>query len=80
MNRYSTLGATKAIARGKTGRSIFAFLWNVWVIPIATFKYNYFFRLGFLDGREGFLQHLYHSAYVSWKYAKAWEQSQRMEG
>jgi glycosyltransferase involved in cell wall biosynthesis len=79
MNRYSTLGATKAIARGKTGRSIFAFLWNVWVIPIATFKYNYFFRLGFLDGREGFLQHLYHSAYVSWKYAKAWEQSRRME-
>jgi hypothetical protein len=26
-----------------------------------------------LDGREGLLQHLYHSAYVSWKYAKAWE-------
>jgi glycosyltransferase involved in cell wall biosynthesis len=79
MNRYSTLGATKAIARGKTGRSIFAFLWNVWVIPIATFKYNYFFRLGFLDGREGFLQHLYHSAYVSWKYAKAWEQSRSVK-
>ena len=30
-------------------------------------------RLGFLDGREGLLLHLYHSAYVSWKYAKAWE-------
>jgi len=73
MNRYSALGAAQAIARGRTSRSIVAFLWNVWVVPVATFKYNYFLRLGFLDGREGFLQHLYHSAYVSWKYAKAWE-------
>lgn len=73
MNRYSTLGATQAIARGRTSRSMLAFFWNVWLVPIATFKYNYFLRLGFLDGREGFLQHLYHAAYVSWKYAKAWE-------
>lgn len=73
MNRYSSLGAGQALASGKTSRSVFAFLWNVWVVPVATFKYNYIFRLGFLDGREGFLLHLYHSAYVSWKYAKAWE-------
>jgi hypothetical protein len=38
--------------------------------------YNYFFRLGFLDGREGLLLHLYHAVYVSWKYAKAWELGQ----
>ncbi|HTW48674.1 MAG TPA: glycosyltransferase family 2 protein [Acidobacteriaceae bacterium] len=73
MNRYSALGAEQAIARGKTSRSLPAFLWNVFLVPVATFKYNYFLRLGFLDGREGFLLHLYHSAYVSWKYAKAWE-------
>jgi len=41
--------------------------------PLATFIYNYFIRLGFLDGREGLLLHLYHAGYVSWKYAKAWE-------
>src|SRR5262249_10395276 len=41
--------------------------------PLATFIYNYFFRLGFLDGREGLLLHLYHAGYVSWKYAKGWE-------
>jgi hypothetical protein len=76
MNRYSALGATQAVARGKTSRSIFTFLWNVFVIPVATFKYNYFLRLGFLDGREGLLLHLYHSVYVSWKYAKAWEKGQ----
>ena len=76
MNRYSALGATQAVPRGKTSRSIFTFLWNVFVIPVATFKYNYFLRLGFLDGREGLLLHLYHSVYVSWKYAKAWEKGQ----
>jgi len=77
MNRYSTLGAAQAVAGGKTSRSWAAFFWNVFLVPAFTFKYNYFFRLGFLDGREGFLLHLYHSAYVSWKYAKAWEQSKR---
>jgi glycosyltransferase involved in cell wall biosynthesis len=41
--------------------------------PWATFVYNYFVRLGFLDGREGLLLHMYHAGYVSWKYAKAWE-------
>lgn len=73
MNRYSALGAEQAVARGKTSRGLGAFLWNVYVTPMATFEYNYFLRGGFLDGREGLLLHLYHSAYVSWKYAKAWE-------
>ncbi len=41
--------------------------------PLFTFIYNYFFRLGFLDGREGLLLHMYHAGYVSWKYAKGWE-------
>ncbi|MGA7521180.1 MAG: glycosyltransferase family 2 protein [Acidobacteriaceae bacterium] len=77
MNRYSSLGATQVFARGRTSRSLPAFLWNVVIVPVATFKYNYLFRLGFLDGREGLLQHLYHSAYVSWKYAKAWEMARR---
>jgi hypothetical protein len=73
MNRYSTLGAQQVIATGKTSRSLLAFLLNVLLNPAATFFYNYIMRLGFLDGREGLLLHLYHSAYVSWKYAKAWQ-------
>ena len=28
---------------------------NIVLRPLATFVYNYFFRLGFLDGREGFI-------------------------
>jgi len=69
MNRYSSLGAELAANKGQ-GRHL---VWNVVVRPAATFLYNYVFRLGFLDGQEGLLLHLYHAVYVSWKYAKAWE-------
>ncbi len=69
MNRYSSLGAEMASAGGPRGFSLF----DIVLRPLATFIYNYFFRLGFLDGREGLLLHLYHAVYVSWKYAKAWE-------
>lgn len=71
MNRYSSLGAEMVVA--KTYRRFS--LYNIVLRPLATFLYNYFFRLGFLDGREGLLLHLYHAVYVSWKYAKAWERS-----
>jgi glycosyltransferase involved in cell wall biosynthesis len=70
MNRYSSLGAEMVVAKGKVR---FSFI-NIVLRPLFTFIYNYFFRLGFLDGREGLLLHLYHAVYVSWKYAKAWEQ------
>ena len=73
MNRYSSLGADMVIAKGRVRFSVV----NIAVRPLATFIYNYFFRLGFLDGREGFLLHLYHAVYVSWKYAKAWELSRK---
>jgi glycosyltransferase involved in cell wall biosynthesis len=69
MNRYSSLGAEMSVAKGRRGFSLF----NIVLRPLATFIYNYFFRLGFLDGREGLLLHLYHAVYVSWKYSKAWE-------
>ena len=73
MNRYSSLGAEMATAKGHRSFSLF----NIVLRPFATFIYNYFFRLGFLDGREGLLLHLYHAVYVSWKYAKAWELSRK---
>ncbi len=75
MNRYSTLGAEMVVTKGYRGFSAI----DIVVRPIATFIYNYFFRLGFLDGREGLLLHLYHSVYVSWKYAKAWEMNRRKQ-
>ena len=73
MNRYSTLGAEMVAASGSRRFSVF----NIFLRPFSTFVWNYFFRLGLLDGREGLLLHLYHAAYVSWKYAKAWELTRR---
>jgi glycosyltransferase involved in cell wall biosynthesis len=69
MNSYSSSGAEVAVAKGHRSFNLV----NIVVRPKLTFIYNYIFRLGFLDGREGLLLHLYHSVYVSWKYAKAWE-------
>ena len=73
MNSYSSSGAEVAIDKGHGGFNLL----NIVVRPKLTFLYNYVFRLGFLDGREGFLLHLYHAVYVSWKYAKAWELSRK---
>lgn len=75
MNRYSSLGAEMAVAKGQTRFSIL----NIVFRPILTFIYNYIFRLGFLDGREGLLLHLNHAVYVSWKYSKAWELARTRE-
>jgi len=75
MNRYSSLGAEMVVAKGKVRFSAI----NIALRPLATFFYNYFLRLGFLDGREGLLLHLNHAVYVSWKYAKAWELSRTIE-
>jgi len=69
MNSYSSSGAEVAVAIGHRGFSLL----DIVVRPKLTFIYNYFLRLGFLDGREGLLLHAYHAVYVSWKYAKAWE-------
>jgi glycosyltransferase involved in cell wall biosynthesis len=69
MNSYSSSGAQIALAKGHRGFNLV----NIVIRPKLTFLYNYIFRLGFLDGREGLLLHLYHAVYVSWKYAKAWE-------
>lgn len=72
MNRYSTAGAAMLVAAGRAPRSLPGFLSAAVLNPAATFLYNYILRLGFLDGREGLLQHLNHSVYIHWKYAKAW--------
>jgi glycosyltransferase involved in cell wall biosynthesis len=73
MNSYSSAGAEVAAEKGHRAFN----LTNIVLRPKLTFLYNYIFRLGFLDGREGFLLHMYHSVYVSWKYAKAWETSRK---
>jgi glycosyltransferase involved in cell wall biosynthesis len=72
-NRYSSLGAQMEVEKGPVG---FSFI-NIVLRPLVRFIYTYFFRLGFLDGREGLLVLMTHASYVSWKYAKAWEISKK---
>jgi glycosyltransferase involved in cell wall biosynthesis len=73
MNSYSSSGAEVAVEKGHRAFNLI----NIVLRPKLTFLYNYVLRLGFLDGREGFLLHMYHAVYVSWKYAKAWEISRK---
>ncbi|MGB7267409.1 MAG: glycosyltransferase family 2 protein [Terracidiphilus sp.] len=78
MNRYSTIGAQMLAASGRADGSWLWLVWNGLANPGATFIYNYIFRLGFLDGREGLLQHMSHSVYIHWKFVKAWEAARGM--
>ena len=73
MNRYSSAGAQMLVASGRAPRTVLSLAWNALLNPAATFVYNYVCRLGFLDGREGLLQHLNHSVYIHWKFVKAWQ-------
>ena len=73
MNGYSSDGAAALAGRGKRSASVLAFTANALLNPLLTFIKNYFFRLGFLDGRQGLILHINHSVYVHWKYVKAWE-------
>jgi glycosyltransferase involved in cell wall biosynthesis len=75
VNRYSSAGAQMLVDSGRAPRKVSALAWNALLNPAATFIYNYVCRLGFLDGREGLLQHLNHSVYIHWKYVKAWQQA-----
>jgi glycosyltransferase involved in cell wall biosynthesis len=79
MSRYSSEIALLLHKQCRTSKSLPAFLWNAVANPAVTFLYNYFFRLGFLDGREGLILHLNHSVYIHWKFIKAWRLAQGKE-
>lgn len=70
-NKYSSLGADMVVRERKVGFSVV----NIVFRPLVRFIWAYFFRMGFLDGREGLVVLMNHAAYVSWKYAKAWQKS-----
>jgi glycosyltransferase involved in cell wall biosynthesis len=64
-NRYSTDGATKLAARGKTASLSSAILHGVWA-----FLRTYFLRLGFLDGRIGFILAVSNAETTYYRYLK----------
>ncbi len=79
INRYSSASVPLLRRKGRYSKSTSAFVANMLLNPLLTFTYNYLFRAGFLDGKEGLLFHLNHSLYVQWKYAKVWEHYGRAE-
>lgn len=63
IDRYSTIDAEYRYCEG-----IKSSLWKIWLYPLAKFKYNYIFRLGFLDAVPGLILAImmsFHS-YLTW--------------
>lgn len=65
MNRYSELAARDRFARGERGSVLKGVVRGCW-----TFVRTYVFKLGFLDGREGFLLASTNAGGTFLKYAK----------
>jgi glycosyltransferase involved in cell wall biosynthesis len=65
MNTYSTLSAREGHAQGKHGSLVQAIFKGLWA-----FVRTYFLRLGFLDGREGFMLAVSTAEGTYYRYAK----------
>jgi glycosyltransferase involved in cell wall biosynthesis len=72
LNRYTDLSARELFAKGKKG-SLFKIIAN----PAAKFFSQYVFRVGFLDGRAGFILAAASAFHVFSKYVKLWELSSK---
>jgi len=68
LNRYSTLGAQMAQARGKRSTPAKALLRGVWA-----FLRTYLLRRGILDGRAGLALALYNAHGTYYRYLKLWK-------
>jgi glycosyltransferase involved in cell wall biosynthesis len=67
MDRYSTAGADMILASGRRVSFMTGILRGWWA-----FMRTYFLRLGFLDGREGFLLAVANAEGTYYRYMKAW--------
>ncbi len=72
IDRYSTLGAEEAFKEGRK-----ASVWSATLRAVLAFSQNYFLKLGFLDGRQGFVLSVTDSVNKFFKYAKLSELSRR---
>jgi hypothetical protein len=67
MDSYSTAGAAEIVATGKPLKYSSGITHGIWA-----FIRCYFLRLGFLDGREGFLLAVLNAEGTYYRYMKAW--------
>jgi glycosyltransferase involved in cell wall biosynthesis len=72
MDTYSTAGAEEAVAAGKRVSFASGITNGLW-----TFFRVYILRLGFLDGREGFLLAVVNAEGTYYRYMKAWLRTRR---
>jgi glycosyltransferase involved in cell wall biosynthesis len=66
VNRYSSAGAQMMVAEGRAGSLTSAVAHGAW-----TFMRTYFFKAGFMDGREGFILSVSNAEGVYYRYLKA---------
>jgi len=71
VQRYSTAAAKQAFAQGRTSSPFKAILHGVW-----SFIRTYFLRIGFLDGRQGFLLATSNAQGTYLRYMKLWRLNQ----
>ena len=69
-DRYSTLAAEDAIARGRRVHA-----WDFVLRPLGRFVGMYVLERGFLDGVRGFLLAALYAYYVLIRCAKVWERT-----
>lgn len=74
IDRYSTLGAKEAFTEGRN-----ASILEAAIRAEFSFFQNYFFRLGFLDGRQGLVLSITDSVNKFFKYAKLSELNRRKQ-
>ncbi len=67
-NNYTTLAAQELTAQNKKAK-----LLDIILRPLFLFVKMYIFKLGFLDGIQGFILAVFSAAYVFTKYSKIWE-------
>lgn len=67
INKYSTIHALQKI-KDRDKRSV----WKILFFPVGKFIMNYFFKLGFLDGVEGFIMAMMMSFHSFLSWSKLW--------
>jgi glycosyltransferase involved in cell wall biosynthesis len=72
IDRYTTLAAEQMRARGKR-----ASIWSIALAPLAAFIRSYVFKLGFLDGMQGFAIARFAAHYAFLKNLKLWEMEKK---
>jgi glycosyltransferase involved in cell wall biosynthesis len=72
MRKYATLNAEKYFKQGKKANPF-----RIYLSPVFSFIFNYFFKLGFLDGTTGFSCARVNAEYTFQKYKKLKELNQQ---